>query len=415
MSLELFIARRIYGDKTEGQRFSRPAVRIAMAGIAIGLIVMTISVAVVMGFKREVSGKVIGFGSHAQILSLTQDQNYVIYPVVTNDSLLRIVSHTPGVKHVQQFATISSMLKTNDDFRGIQLKGIGEDYDTHFLQQYLTEGTIPTFSSKQSSNNILISRRIANELQLKIEDKVFAYFFVNGNIRARRFIVAGIYETHLAEYDKAMCFTDIRTVRKLNGWEPDESSGLEITAHRFDLVDDVVARLVDQVNHTPDRVGAMRGAFSIRDIAPHIFAWLEVLDMNVMMILILMMAIGSFTVVSGLLIVMLERISMIGILKALGATNMQVRRIFQHFAVMLVGKAILIGDIVALALCLLQKHLNLVKLDADTYYIDSVPIQLHWLPILLINLAVLSISAIVIFASSFLVSIKGPANTIRWE
>ena len=415
MSFELFIARRIYGDKTEGQRFSRPAVRIAMAGIAIGLIVMIISVAVVMGFKREVSGKVIGFGAHAQILSLTQDQNYVIYPVVTNDSLKDVVKHTHGVKHLQEFATIAGMLKTDDDFRGVQIKGIGEDYDTRFLERYLTEGTIPSFSSKQSSNNILISQRIANELQLKNEDKVFAYFFVNGNIRARRFIVKGIYETHLAEYDKAMCFTDIRTVRKLNGWEQDESSGLEITVQNFDLVDAVVSRLVERVNHTPDRVGAMRGAFSIRDIAPHIFAWLEVLDMNVMMILILMMAIGGFTVVSGLLIVMLERISMIGTLKALGATNMQVRRVFQHFAVMLVGKAIIIGDIVALAICFLQKHFNFIKLDADTYYIDSVPIELQWLPILLINLAVLLISSIVIFASSFLVSIKGPATTIRWE
>ena len=212
-----------------------------------------------------------------------------------------------------------------------------------------------------------------------------------------------------------MCFTDIRTVRKLNGWEQDESSGLEITVNNFDLVDVVVSHLVERVNHTPDRVGAMRGAFSIRDIAPHIFAWLEVLDMNVMMILILMMAIGGFTVVSGLLIVMLERISMIGTLKALGATNMQVRRVFQHFAVMLVGKAIIIGDVIALAICFFQKHFNLIKLDADTYYIDSVPIELQWFPILLINLAVLLISSLVIFASSFLVSIKGPATTIRWE
>ena len=415
MSFELFIARRIYGDKTEGPRFSRPAVRIAIAGIAIGLIVMIVSVAVVLGFKREVSGKVIGFGSHAQILSLTQDQNYVIYPVVTNDSLKEVVKKTKGVKHIQEFAGIAGMLKTDEDFRGIQLKGIGEDYDLSFLKHYLTEGEIPQFSADQSSNNILISKRIAKELHLKNEDKVFAYFFVNGNIRARRFIIKGIYETHLAEYDKVMCFTDIRTVRKLNGWEKDQSSGLEIEVRDFRQVDAVVTQLVEKVNHTPDRIGAMRGAFSIRDIAPHIFAWLDVLDMNVVMILILMMAIGGFTVISGLLIVMLERINMIGILKALGATNMQVRRIFQHFAVMLVGKAIIIGDMIALILCFAQKKFNFIKLDADTYYIDSVPIEFNWLFFLLINFGVLLISALIIFGSSFLMSIKGPATTIRWE
>lgn len=415
MAFELFVARRIYSDRTEGLRFSRPAVRIAVAGISIGLIVMLISVGVVMGFKREVSSKVVGFGAHAQIISMTMDDSHQLFPVITDDTLMNIVMETPGVEHVQPFVFVQGMLKTDEDFRGVQIKGVGEDYDMSFFQQYLIAGEIPSFSSQESSNQLLISNRIAKELNLHAGEKVFAYFVGGDNIRARRFTIAGIYETHLAEYDRITCLTDIRTARRLNKWNDDQTSGLEIRVSDFSQVDDVVSRLVPQVNHTPDRIGAMRAAFTIREIAPHIFSWLEVLDMNVVMILILMMAIGGFTVVSGLLIVMLERIQMIGLLKALGATNGQVRRIFRHFAVMLVGQAVLIGDAVGLLLCFVQQRWSLVKLDAENYYIDHVPVEFDWSAFLAINIGVLLISSLVIFGSSYLMSIKGPSSTMRWE
>ncbi len=428
MNFPLFIARRIYGSKgTEGHNYSRPTIFIAMAGIAIGLVVMLVSIAVVLGFKREVSGKVVGFGSHLQVLSLSQDQNYIMYPLVTNDSLRQVVAKTGRVRHVQEFATISGMLKTERDFLGILLKGVGEDYDLSFIRNYLIEGEVPDFSAKTSSNKVVISNRMAKSLSLKVGDRVFAYFVGNNNMRARRLEVAGIYETHLAEYDKLICLTDIRTVRKLNNWQTDESSGLEVhvdTEHAssavdmlsdFDIVDEVTRRLGTKVNHTVDWRGASRGVYSIRDIAPHIFSWLEVLDANVVMILILMLAISSFTIVSGLLIVMLERIRMIGLLKALGATNGLIRRVFRHFSIMMVGQAVLIGDILAMLFCYLQHHYRFIRLDAENYYIDAVPIEWNWLAFVAVNVGVVLISAIVIFGASYLMSIKGPATTLRWE
>ena len=415
MGFELFIARRIYGEKGKEKRFSRPAVQIALAGIAIGIAVMLISVFVVLGFQREVTGKVIGFGAHAQLLSLSVDENGMICPVVTNDSLLEAVRKEDGVERLQVYATKQGMLKTDEDFIGVQIKGVGEDYDLSFYSHYMVEGELPAFSADSSSNQLVISRKIANDLHLKCNDRVFAYFIGNNSIRARRFTVCGIYETHLAEFDKVTCLTDLRTIRRLNNWEADESTGVEIFCTDFQRCDEVAASLARKINRTVDRIGAMRAVFSIREIVPHIFSWLDVLDMNVVMIVVLMMIIGGFTTVSGLLIVMLERIQMIGILKALGATDGMVRRIFRHFSVMLVGKGMLIGDAAALLLCYLQQRFALVHLDPETYYIDTVPIQFNWLFFIMVNVAVLLISSLIIFGSSYLMGIQKPAQTIRWE
>ena len=295
------------------------------------------------------------------------------------------------------------------------MKGVGEDYDPSFFRRYLIEGELPSFSADSSSNQILLSRRIADAMHLKCGDRVFAYFVGTDDIRARRFTIAGIYETHLAEFDRVMCLTDLRTIRKLNNWKNDESSGIELIVDGFEEGDQVANALARKINHTQDRIGALRGVFSIREIVPHIFSWLDVLDMNVVMIIILMLLVGGFTIVSGLLIVMLERIQMIGIMKALGATNGMVRRIFRHFAVMLVGKGMLIGNAVALLLCFIQQRFGLIRLDPDTYYIDAVPVEFNWVYLLLINLGVLLISSLIIFGSSYLMSIKGPATTIRYE
>ena len=315
MSFELFIAKRIYADKAEdGERFSRPAIRIAMLGVAIGVAVMLISLAVVLGFKHEVSSKVIGFGSHIQVLSLTQNQNYEMMPVLTNDTLIRKVKKVQGVGRIQKFATKIGILKTEKDFRGLTFKGVGEDYDLSFFQSCLTSGKMPKFSAKEASNEILLSQKVAGDLGVKVDDKIFAYFMGEESMRARRFKVAGIFATNMNDYDKNYVITDIYTVRKLNGWDEEMSSGLEVTVNDFDRVEELTNKL-QFIHKDTDRNGVTYGVFSIKDIAAHTFAWLSVLDMNVVMILVLMILVSAFTVVSGLLIIMLERINMIGTLK----------------------------------------------------------------------------------------------------
>jgi lipoprotein-releasing system permease protein len=254
-------------------------------------------------------------------------------------------------------------------------------------------------------------------MRLDVGKSVYVYFIneQSQSIRARKFSIVGIYQTHLEEYDKITCFTDIYTVRKLNNWEPDQSTGVEIMVANPEEADQIVDHLAADEKFLFDSRGYERGIYKIQDLSPHIFAWLDVLDMNVVMILVLMLAIGGFTVMAGLLIVMLDRIQMIGILKSLGASNLTIRKIFSNSAVMIVGKGIVLGDIVGLGLCFLQRYASVVKLDPATYYIDTVPVELNWFYILLVNIGVLVISSVIIFGSSFLMSIKGPSTTMRWE
>ena len=415
MSVELFIARRIYAEKTgEGERFSRPAIRIAMVGVAIGVAVMLVSLAVVLGFKHEVSEKVIGFGSHIQVVSLTQNQNYEMLPVLTNDTLIRDVKRVGGIKHIQRFATRIGILKTEDDFRGMTFKGVGEDYDLTFLKSCLKEGRMPKFSAQEATNEILLSQKVAKDLGVKVNDKIFAYFMGEESMRARRFKIAGIFATNMNDYDKNYVITDLYTVRKLNGWDDEMASGLEVTVNDFEQVDELTKKL-QFIHQKKDRYGVTYGVFSIKDIAAHTFSWLAVLDMNVVMILVLMILVSAFTVVSGLLIIMLERINMIGTLKVLGATNVAVRRIFIHFSIMLVGKGLLWGNVIGLLLCWIQQQFHVMSLDASVYYIDAVPIQFNWWLIAGINVATWLIASLVIWGSSHLISIGKPGQTVRWE
>lgn len=386
-----------------------------MAGIAVGLMVMIVSLAVVMGFKREVSQKVIGFGSHIQLCSLTQTTDYVMMPVLTTDSLERVVRKIDGIDHIQKYATTLGILKTEDNFVGLTFFGIGEDYDRTFFERSMVEGEMPKFSSKESGNKIMISRKVANSLNVEVGDKIYAYFMGSKNLRARRFVIKGIYETNLSDYDSNYAFTDIYTVRKLNGWDDTMSSGYQMTVKNFDDVDWINEHVRAKICIHLDSNGATYGSFSIRQMAAHTFAWLEVLDMNVLMILILMICVSSFTIVSGLLIIMLERINMIGTLKALGATNMTIRRIFVNFSVMLVGKGLLIGNLLGLLFCWLQDTFHIVKLDASIYYIDSVPIEYNWIYFIAVNLITLLISSLVIFGSSFLISLSKPVKAMRFE
>lgn len=385
-----------------------------MLGVAIGVAVMLVSLAVVLGFKHEVSSKVIGFGSHIQVLSLTQNQNYEMMPVLTNDTLIRKVKKVRGVGRIQRFATKMGILKTEENFRGLTFKGVGEDYDLSFFRNCLMEGKMPKFTSKEATSEILLSKKVAGDLGVRVGDRIFAYFMGEEAMRARRFEVAGIFATNMNDYDNNYVITDIYTVRKLNGWDEEMSSGLEVTVTDFDRVEELTAKL-QFLHKGTDRNGVTYGVFSIKDIAAHTFAWLAVLDMNVVMILVLMILVSAFTVVSGLLIIMLERINMIGTLKVLGATNASVRKIFIHFSVMLVGQGLLLGNVFGLLVCWIQQRYHLISLDASVYYIDSVPIQFNWWLILAVNAVTLLISTLVIWGSSHLISIGKPSETIRYE
>ena len=415
MNLPFFLAKRIYTNNTDKTRVDRPAIRIAIAGVAVGLAVMLVSVSVVFGFKHTIRNKVVGFGSHIQVANFMTLQASEQYPIQMGDSMLRVLRAIPGVRNVQRFAMKQGILKTNNDFLGVAFKGIAADYDTTFIHQNLVAGAIPHFSDSAGKQQVVISQAIADQLNLKLGDKVFAYFIDNTGVKARRFTVAAIYQTNLSQYDKVTCFIDFYTAVKLNAWETDQASGAELTVKDFDRLNETAARVVNKVNRTIDRYGETYSSQTIQEMNPQIFSWLDLLDLNVWIILGLMLSVAGVTMISGLLIIILERTAMIGILKAVGARNVTIRRTFLWFAVFTIGKGMLIGNLIGIGLIALQHYTGLVKLNPATYYVNTVPVEFN-LPVwLLLNVATLLVSVFVLIAPSYLVSKINPAASMRYE
>lgn len=414
MDWKLFIARRIYRSNEGGREVSKPAVRIAMLGIAIGLAVMIVSVAVVIGFKHEVRGKVAGLGADMSITNFDSRQSYQTVPIVANDSLLALLEAQKGVKHVQRYSTKPGMIMTDDSFLGMVLKGVSHEYDWDFLGRHLQEGEIPAFSDTASTNKVLISRTIADKLRLKLGDRIYTYY-IEDNVRARRLTVAGIYQTHFTAYDDLFLVTDLYTVNRLNGWQKGQVSGIELEVSDYGQLEEVKETIRLQVDTQVDAYGGTYYTQTVEESNPQIFAWLDLLDMNVWVILFLMTGVAGFTMISGLLIIILERTNMIGVLKALGAGNFAIRQIFLSFSVFLIGKGMLWGNVIGLSLCFVQSRFHLFRLDPATYYVDRVPVEFNIWIYLLLNACTLLVSVLMLVGPSYLVTRIHPARSIRFE
>ena len=417
MSLSLFIARRIYGSSApQDARVSRPAVTIAMIGIAVGLVVMMLSVAIALGFKQEVRDKVIGFGSHIQVANFTRTDVYETRPVVGSDSIRQVIRQaSPGVEHIQRFAIKPGMLKTEDNFQGIILKGIAQEYDTTFLANHLVEGRIPHFTDSVASGEVLVSRQVADKMGLHVGDKINTYY-IEKNVRARRFTISGIFQTHFTEYDDRFFITDLYTASRLNNWKDrDLVSGMELRISPDASLEQCADEVSSVINRQTDRYGNAYLAQSIEQLYPSIFAWLEVLDTNVVVILVLMLGVAGFTMISGLLILILERTNMIGILKALGAPDLTIRRIFLYFSAFLILKGLFWGNLIGISLCLAQKYGGIVHLDPKTYYVEVVPVLIDVPLLLLLNLFTLLVSVLMLVGPSLLISRIKPVKAIRFE
>ncbi|MGP1464041.1 MAG: ABC transporter permease [Prevotella koreensis] len=415
MNFALYIARKIYNDKGDKRQVSRPAIRIATIGVAIGLAVMLISVSVVLGFKHTIRDKAIGFGSHIIVANFLSLQDERPYPISMGDSIMNRLKNIEGVKHVQRYAMKQGILKTDNDFMGVMFKGMAEEFDTTFIHQNMLEGSIPKFSSEAGSNKILISKMNADKLGLKLGDKVFAYFIDNDDVRARRFDIVGIYRTNLTKFDKAICFCDLYTSVKLNGWEKDQASGAELSIDDYRQLEMVEENVVRNINRTSDKYGQTYSSATIEQMNPQIFTWLDLLDINVWIILALMVCVAGITMISGLLIIILERTNMIGLMKALGARNKTIRHTFLWFSVFIIGRGMLWGNIVGIGLLLIQHFTGLVSLDPTTYYVNTVPVELDFYIMAAINIATLTICVLSLIAPSYLVSFIHPAKSMRYE
>ena len=413
MNFEYYIAKRIH-FKQGKKNVSRPAVRIATIGIALGLAVMIIAIAVVVGFKREIRNKTIGFGGHIQITNFDNNNTYEMNPIKDDKALIKRISSIDGVKHVQCFATKPGIIKTDTEFQGIVVKGVDTSFDWIFFKSNLVEGNILDLSGNTPSNQVVLSKYLANLLGLKLGDSFFTYF-IQDQIRARKFKITGIYSTNFIEYDKLIILADIRQVQKLNDWTTDSISGMEILINDFNRIDEIGDKVYDTTANKFTAEGKAYLCQTIKQTNPQIFSWLDLLDMNVWVILGLMLAVAGFNMISGLLILILERTSMIGILKSMGATDWSVRKIFLYHSTFLIAKGMFWGNVIGLSLCAIQYFTGVVPLDAEAYYVATVPISFDWFYILLLNIGTLIVSILMMVGPSYLITKISPAKIIRYE
>ena len=415
MNLPLFIAKRIYSDQGDKRNVSLPAIRIAIVGVAIGLMVMIVTVCVVLGFKHTIRDKVAGFGGHIQVSNLMKYNDIDPYTICADDSMMQVFRAQPGVRHVQRYTITQGLLKTDDDFLGVMFKGVGPEFDNTFLQQNIVAGEIPAFSDSTSRYQLLMSKMIADKLHLTVGDKVFAYFIGDENVKTRKYTVAGIYQTNMTRFDENLCFTDLYAANRLNGWDADHCTGVEATVENLDRLSVTADAFIDNVNRTDDGHGNQMVTQTIYETYPTIFTWLELLDINVWIILVLMVCVAGFTMISGLLIIILERTQMIGILKALGTRNKTIRHTFLWFSVFIIGQGMLWGNILGIGIVLLQQQTGFVSLDPQVYYVSEAPMELNLPLIALLDLATLLVCVFVLIAPSYLVSHIHPAKSMRYE
>lgn len=421
MNLPFFIAKRFFHNiGADKKSASNPTITIATISVAVGLAVMIISVSVIMGFKREIQAKVSGFASDIEILDVNSQVIPEGFPITADTTFITAVKHWPGVKSADPIAHKIGVIKTTGEFQDIVLKGLPTGYDTTFIASSTLQGHLPNLNPEPDeyglvgSGQILLSRRQADALRLNVGDKVYAYFFEE-TIRQRRFTVSGIYETNLAIFDERTVITDLATVQNLNKWTPDQCSTLEVRLQPTADLDAATLFAKDYCTAHPDTMPTPRIAVGIKEHYPQIFSWLQLLDFNMYVILILMLLVAGFTMVSGLLILILERTQTIGVLKALGATNAKIRAIFIDFAALITIRGLILGNILALAILLAQRHWHLVHLNPANYYVDTVPVDISPLYIILLNLGTLILTTLALVGPSYMISRIQPAKAIRYE
>jgi len=408
LNFELFIAKGILSK--DKRNFSRPIVRISIISVALGIAVMILSVAVTTGFKSAISNKVIGFGSDIQITSYDLNKSSETAPISKNQAFLPALSKLEGIRHIQVFATKSGLIKTPDQIQGVIFKGIGDDFDWSFFTDKIIEGKPIIIDSVNRNNEILISKKLGNLLKLRPGDEVRMYFVSEGDLqpRGRKFVIGGIYETGLEEFDDTFVIGDLQHIQKLNNWTDDQVSGFEVFIDDFENIQQMTESVLDEVGYDLN-------ATSIRDIYPQIFEWLDLQDINVIIILILMVAVAIINMISTLLILIIEKTNMIGILKSLGAQNISIRKVFLYNAAFIIGQGLLWGNIFGIGLAVIQYKFHLFKLAQESYYVPYVPINLDILPIILLNAGTLLVCVLFLLVPSFVITRISPIRAIRYE
>ncbi|MCB8965143.1 MAG: ABC transporter permease [Bacteroidales bacterium] len=413
MRFENYLAKRFLSG-SDGVGLSKPFIRITITSIALSLAIMIVAIAVIVGFKHEIKSKVVGFGSHIQITNYDSNQSFETNPIPANLDCMHDVARIEGIQHIQVYGTKAGIIKTQSDIQGVVLKGVASDYNWSFFSQNLVEGSCPQINDTASTNQTLISRTLANLLKLKIND-TYDIFFVQEPLRFRRFKVTGIYDTKMPEFDKMFVLCDLRHIQKLNGWAANQVSGYELLVDNLDNVEDLAIEVDDIVGFIFLDDDSRLKVQSIAELYPNIFDWLGLQDVNATVLIILMLLVAGINMISGLLIIILERTGTIGLLKAIGANNESIRKVFLIQAAYIMFKGLIIGTILGISLCLLQKQFGIVKLDEQYYFLAEVPISLNGLHVLALNLTAFVVGMGMLVVPSMVVSRISPDKTLKFD
>lgn len=406
MNAATFISKRIFSLSKEN--LSSTVMRIAVTSVALGIAIMLISIAVVIGFKNQIKDKVIGFVAPIHIQALNQNESIEETPFLF-DSVLNARLDKPFITEMHKTSNKAGIIKTDDEIQAVVLKGVDSDYNWNYIGSYLIDGEIPQYVENERSNDVLISNIIASKMNLNVGDPV-RIWFVDQDLKARgrKFNVIGIYETGLQECDERYVYCDLNQIRRLNGWNNGEIGHLEIWIDNEKNIDDYNEQIYYSI---PTHLVS----YTAMETYPQIFDWLELQDMNVIIIIVLMLLVAGITIISMLLIIILERTSTIGLLKAMGASNGLIRSIFlkRSCRILLIGMAI--GNVIGIGLCLIQKYTNLITLSPESYYLSAVPIELNIWNILALNIGTLILWVLMLLLPTMLINNIRPSKSIRFE
>ncbi len=414
MNFPFFIAKRLIKGRRDGTSFSRPINIIAIVGIAAGLAVMILAVSILTGFKQQIREKVVGFGSHIQIVNFDSNISFETVPVSEAQEFIPQIKQIKGIKHIQVYATKAGIIKTDEDIQGVLLKGVGSDYDWNYFSSNMVDGTVFSVPDSGRINDVIISKKISDMLRLKTGDS-FIMHFIQDPPRSRKFNISGIYETSLEEFDKMYVFCDIGHIKRLNGWTDDQISGFEVFIDDFDKLAEMTGAVRDIVGYQLSEDETKFKVTNIRIRYPQIFDWLNFQDMNVIIIITLMLIVAGFNMISGLLILILEKTNMIGVLKAVGSEDNTIQKVFFYQAAYLIGKGLFWGNLIGTGLALLQLKTGFVSLNPASYYIKTVPVNLDLFHLLLLNTGSMAAIMLMLLIPSKLISRITPVKAIRYD
>lgn len=411
MNFELFTALKLIrgksADKSERNKI-KPIINIALAGIAISVAVMILSITVVTGFQTEIREKIIGFGGHIQISNFQSTDGYETIPISTDQIFYPELDTLEKVGNIQVYANKTGILKTKKEILGVVLKGISNDFDWTFFKEYMIQGDPLKFDSEKKSNDVIISQKIAQKMELTIGDNFLVFFIKDNKPRPRKFMVTGIYSTNLEGFDDLFILGDIRHIQKLNGWEPDQVGGFEVNLLKYEDLDEIDDFIF---NNIPFEYKTT----TIVNKNQNLFGWLDLQDINVTIIISLMIMVSGINMASALLIMILDRTRMIGIFKAMGSSNASIRKLFLYIATYLLTVGLFWGNLIGLSAALIQKYFKVFTLPAETYFLSHVPINIQFFDILSLNIFTLILCIFMLIAPTYIVTKISTVDAIKLD